>query len=256
MLVAERRSLILEKIHEDKKVIVSELGRQFKVSEETIRRDLEKLSEEGVVTKTYGGAVLKDNSGIDLPFNVRAKVNPEGKRAMAKLVCNKIEDGDHIFLDASTTSVYIAKSIKEKKNLTVVTNSIENLLELSNIEGWNIISTGGCLKPGSMALSGSRALESIRSFNVDRLFLSCKGFDIKCGITDGNDDAALIKQNMIKSSAEVCLVVDSTKFDKTAFSKICKLTDVDVVITDKKPNDMWLEAFKKSGIKCEYCSEE
>ena len=95
MLAVERRNLILEKAHEKKKVIVSELSREFEVSEETIRRDLEKLEEDGHVTKSYGGAVLNEKSSIDLPFNVRWKANPEGKHRIAELICGEIEDGDY-----------------------------------------------------------------------------------------------------------------------------------------------------------------
>ena len=148
MLAAERRNLILEKVHEDKKVIVNVLSKEFDVSEETIRRDLEKLEEDGHVIKSYGGAVINDRSGIDLPFNVRWKANAAGKQKIAEIISHEIEDGDHIMLDASTTAVFIAKNIKHKSRLTVITNSIEILLELSDVSGWDIIATGGLLKAG------------------------------------------------------------------------------------------------------------
>ena len=96
MLAAERRNLILEKVHANKTVIVSELSREFEVSEETIRRDLDKLEEDGHVVKTYGGAVINEKSSIDLPFNVRWKANPEGKHQIAELISNEIEDGRHV----------------------------------------------------------------------------------------------------------------------------------------------------------------
>ena len=128
MLAVERRKLILEKVHQEKKVIVSELSREFGVSEETIRRDLDRLADEGHVIKSYGGAVINEIGSIDLPFNIRWKANSLGKKKIAELINREINDGDHIFLDASTTAVFIAKTIKQKKKLTVITNSIENLL--------------------------------------------------------------------------------------------------------------------------------
>ena len=109
MLAVERRKQILEQVHKDKKVIVSELSRQFRVSEETIRRDLEKLAEDGHVIKSYGGAVINEIGSIDLPFNVRWKSNSIGKQKIADLISQEIQDGEHIFLDASTTAVFIAK---------------------------------------------------------------------------------------------------------------------------------------------------
>ncbi len=252
MLAAERRNLILEKIHENKKVIVNELSREFDVSEETIRRDLEKLEEDGHVIKSYGGAVLNEKSSIDLPFNVRWKANPVEKQKIAELVNKEIEEGDHIILDASTTAVFIAKSIKNKKHLTVITNSIEILLELSDVSGWDIIATGGHLKSGTMALVGKNASDSIRSYNVEKAFFSCKGIDLEKGVTDGNDDSGSMKQNILSSAGKNYLAVDSTKFGKAAFSRICGLSEVDVVVTDKKPADDWLKAFEKLGVECRY----
>ncbi len=252
MLAAERRNIILEKVYENKKVIVSELSRALEVSEETIRRDLEKLEEDGHVIKSYGGAVLNEHSSIEIPFNVRWKANPSGKQKIAELVSRQIEEGDHIFLDASTTAVFIAKHIKQKRRITIITNSIENLLELSNVPDLEVISTGGVLKAGTMSLSGKKTGDSISAYNADKVFFSCKGIDLGKGIADGNDETAGVKQAMIESAAKVYLAVDSTKFGKSAFARICDLSAVDVVITDKRPEEEWMELFDKEGIACIY----
>lgn len=250
MLAVERRNLILEKAHENKKVIVSELSREFEVSEETIRRDLDKLEEDGHVTKSYGGAVLNEKSSIDIPFNVRWKANPEGKQRIAELICEEIKDGDHIMLDASTTAVFIAKNIKQKRHLTVITNSIEILLELADVTGWDIMATGGELKPNSMSLIGKKASDGIASYHVDKAFFSCKGIDLKNGITDGNVETGGIKQNMLAAADKVYLAADSSKFGRTAFSKICDLSAVDCVVTDAEPDREWLEAFERVKTAC------
>lgn len=255
MLAAERRNLILEKVHEDKKVIVSELSREFDVSEETIRRDLDKLEEDGHVIKSYGGAVINEKSSIDLPFNIRWKANPHGKQKIAELISQEIEDGDHIMLDASTTAVFIAKNIKQKRHLTVITNSIEILLELSDTTGWDIIATGGLLKSDSMSFLGRKAADGISSYHVDKVFLSCKGIDLEKGVTDGNDETGGVKQKMISAAGKVYLAVDSTKFGKIALSKICGLSEIDVIITDKKPDSRLLKALRELGVECIYAGK-
>ncbi len=252
MLAAERRNLILEKIHAEKKVVVGELSREYEVSEETIRRDLEKLEEEGHVTKSYGGAVLNETNLIELPYSVRRKVNPVAKQRIAELVTKEIEENDHIFLDASTTSVFIAKNIKHMEHLTVITNSIENLLELSDVTGWDIVSTGGFLKPGTMSLCGWKAAEALRAYHVDKAFLSCKGATIEKGITDGNDETAGIKQAMIDSAGKVYLAADSSKLDNTAFSYICGFDRIDTFITDKEPDTRWREFLTNNNIEIIY----
>ena len=126
MLAIERRREILARLSVSGKVIVSELAKDFDVTEETIRRDLEKLDKEGLASKTYGGAVSKHSSALDLPYNVRESVNVEQKQTIADKIFDIIQDGDRIMADSSSTALYIIKRIKEKKNLTIITNSVIN----------------------------------------------------------------------------------------------------------------------------------
>lgn len=252
MLALERRNLILEKLQEEKRVVVSELSQQFNVSEETIRRDLEKMEKEGLATKSYGGAVLNESTSIDMPFNVRKKENVGGKQKIAELVAQQIHDGDHIILDASSTAVFIAKAIKEKENLTVITNSIEIIIELSDVSDWNIICSGGSLKEGYLALVGPKTAEGLSSFNADKAIFSCKGIDMEKGVTDGNELFSQAKQMMMSASKEAILAIDSSKFDKVAFSRLCGAGDLDLVITDRRPEDRWMSFFEAHGIRCIY----
>ena len=131
MLAAERRQLILDKLQEEKKVVVAELSELFAVSEETIRRDLDKFEKQGIVTKGYGGAVLKEDDKADMPFNIRKKKNMQGKRVIGEILERLIRDGESIMVDPSTTSVSITKALRSKSNLSIITNSIE---ASSNIE--------------------------------------------------------------------------------------------------------------------------
>lgn len=252
MLALERRNLILEQLQEEKRVVVSELSQRFRVSEETIRRDLEKLEKEGIATKSYGGAVLNESTSIDMPFNVRKKENVTGKQQIGELAASLVHDGDHIILDASSTAVFIAKAIKEKSNLTVITNSIEIIIELSDVSDWNIICSGGSLKEGYLALVGPKTVESFQSFNADKAFLSCKGIDLEKGVTEGNELFSQAKQKMIESARESILAIDSSKFGKIAFSKLCDAQELDIIITDVKPQEHWLNYFQSLNIDCLY----
>ncbi|HPU59193.1 MAG TPA: DeoR/GlpR family DNA-binding transcription regulator, partial [Candidatus Avimonas sp.] len=141
MLAIERKNQILAKLIMDGKVLVSDLSREYGVTEETIRRDLEKLEKEGLAKKTYGGAVRVDNLNADIPFYVRKQTNVESKQYIASIIGSMINDGDYLMLDSSTTALYVIKHILHKKKITLITNSIEILLELSNKSGWTIIST-------------------------------------------------------------------------------------------------------------------
>jgi DeoR/GlpR family transcriptional regulator of sugar metabolism len=252
MLALERRNRILEKLQAEKRVVVSELSQLYDVSEETIRRDLDKLEKEGLATKSYGGAVIREDLSIDLPFNIRKNQNVAGKQKMAEIVASLVKEGEHIFLDASTTAVFVAKALKEKEHLTVVTNSVEIILELSDVSGWNIISTGGEMKEGYLAFLGSRTEEAIRSCYVDKVIFSCKALDFGRGIMESQEAFGSTKRSMIASAREKILVLDSTKFDQTAFSIAGKLRDVDVVVTDVRPPEKWLRCFEDMSITCLY----
>lgn len=255
MLALERRNLIIEKLQEEKRVVVSELSQLFGVSEETIRRDLDKLDRDGLAVKSYGGAVLSENLASDMPFNIRKKKNVKGKQKIAEIISKLIEDGDHIILDASTTAVFVANAIKQKQNLTVITNSIEVVIELSEVSDWNIISTGGNLKEGYLALTGPRTMEGLGSYNVEKAILSCKGLDMEKGMTDSNEEFALAKQVMLKSAKKRIAAVDSSKFDVVAFSKIAEIAQFNVIVTDRKPEEKWLDLFRGLGVECLYPEE-
>lgn len=254
MLAIERRNEILEKLQTDRRVVVSELSQLYDVSEETIRRDLEKLVNDGYAIKSYGGAVINENINIELPFNIRKNRNILGKQHIADLVADLVKDGDSLMLDASTTAVYIAKALQEKgrKNLTIITNSIEIIIELFDIQDWTVLSTGGVSREGSFALVGPQTDRMLTCYHVDKAIISCKGIDISAGFTDSDDLHANNKRTMLAAAKEKILAIDSSKFDRVAFTEIGTLDDLTAVITDEKPEEKWLQVFKDSDVQCIY----
>ena len=254
MLAVERRNLILEKLQDERKVVVSELSTLFDVSEETIRRDLDKLDRQGLAVKSYGGAVLNENAGLDMPFNVRKKRNSREKQEIGALVSGLIQEGEQIIVDPSTTAVAVVKALKSRKKLTVISSSIEVMIELSDVSGWEVICTGGTLRENYLTLTGSRAEDVIRSFNADKVILSCKGLDREKGVTDAHEMLSRLKQAMLQSARQRILAVDHSKFGNVAFSRICELQAIDIVVTDRRPDEQWMEYFAENGIECLYDS--
>lgn len=252
MLAIERRNAIIARLNMDGKVIVTDLAQEFGVTEETIRRDLEKLDAEGIAKKTYGGAVANKSLNVDLPSSVRKRANVELKQRIAEKIAPMINDGDYVMADASSTAMYVIKCIKHKKNITLITNSVEILYELSDHNDWNILSTGGSLKPGALALVGSTAEKMIRDFHVDIAICSCKGIDFNMGLTDSNEKDAGMKQAIFSSAARKVLAIDSTKFNRIAFTKVCDVGDVDVIVTDARPDDKWVDFLKGTGTELVY----
>lgn len=252
MLAIERRNAILEKLQEERRVVVSELSVLYEVSEETIRRDLDKLENEGYAIKSYGGAVLNENTNLDLPFSIRKNRNVVGKQRIAEKVSQMICDGDKIFLDASSTAVAIAQAIKTKKNLTVITNSLEIAIELLEGSDCKVISTGGVAIDSSYALVGHMTDKMISSYYVDKAIISSKGFDLQAGFTDSDERHAQNKKSMLEGAKVKILAVDSSKFKRISFAKIGDLRDVTMIVTDKKPETEWLTTFEEYGVECIY----
>ena len=252
MLPIERRNEILQKLMFDGRVVVSELAEKYGVTEETIRRDLEKLEEDGYAKKTYGGAVRNDSVTGELPYTVRKQTNVGGKKYIAEIIGSLIQDGDSLLLDGSTTALFTVKSIFTKENLTIITNSVEMLLDLPQAHNWNIISTGGFYRSESMAFYGNAAEEKIRNYHVDYAILSCKGIDTEKGITDTREQFAELKKAFFGSARKVILAVDHTKFDKISFVYFGDFDDIDVVVTDVEPDERWKHLFAEKNIELYY----
>jgi DeoR/GlpR family transcriptional regulator of sugar metabolism len=251
MLAAERRKKIIELAHQEKKVLVSTLSRMFGVTEETIRRDLEKLEQEGIVSRTYGGAMLNRHTNEDLPFTTRNVLNTEIKRSIAIKALDLINDGDTLMVDPSSTSFEFMKMLSNKKNLTVITNSINILHDFSSSE-INIISTGGNLRPRSLSLVGPVAQATLERYNVDKAIISCKGIDLEKGITESNEPECELKRHMLRQCEKFILLADHTKFDKVAFTVLSELNRIDYLITDQLPSKKWSRRLHDLGIETIY----
>jgi len=242
MLVPERHKKIVQIINDKKNVRVNELSKLFAVTEETIRRDLEKLEAKNKLQRTHGGAVAMDDSDDDeIPFNDRQVLNRNEKMDVAKVAMSLIDEQDIIFLDASTTALYLAKLLPNME-LTVLTNSLLVASELANRSKIQVIMTGGTLSKTSLSLVGPTAIRSIEHFYVDKVFFSCKGFHKDWGISDSNEQQANVKREMIKMSEQVILLLDFSKINQKSFAYIEDKSVLDCLIVDQKANEDYLQS--------------
>lgn len=248
MKAFERKERIIQELHRQKKVLVSQLAASFEVTEETIRRDLEKLEQEGIVTRNYGGAVLNAHANDDLPYQTRNTRNIEEKRTIARLLLPLINNGDTLMTDSSSTVFEALKLLDtERENLTVITNSVIVLNEL-NQTSHTIISTGGALRPKASSLTGPAARQTIQNYNVDAALFSCKGLSMSSGITDSNEPESELKQFMSQQASRTILLSDSSKFDQVGFVKMLDLKQISYIITDQKPSDDWISFLENQHI--------
>ena len=251
MLGIERRKKIMEQLNAHQKVYVQDLSKLFDVTDETIRRDLEKLEQQNLVKRCYGGAIINDHTSQDISFLKRIDINSTNKKYIAKKAEILVNDGDTLMVDASTTCLSLLRHLRDKKNLTIITNSIRVINEFVNSD-YNIISTGGNLRAHSYALVGKTACDTLQKYYVDTAIISCKALSIQRGLMESNEPESIIKQQMIAQAQKTILLADSTKFDKTAFTHTCTLDKIDYIVTNKEPEKEWLEFIHKNNIKIMY----
>jgi len=237
LLVAERQRKIVDLVNERLSVRVTELSRIFSVTEETIRRDLEKLEREQQLVRTHGGAVCIHEEQNEVSYLEREIRNAEEKKSIAAEAVKHIEPGDQIVLDASSTAWYLAKELPDIP-IIVLTNSIKAAIELNKKEQIKVISTGGILLSPSLSYVGPLAERSLGMYHVNKAFLSCIGVHLERGLSDSNESQALVKKKMIEIADETFLMVDSSKFGVRAFSQITSLYDIDTIITDSKIHEV------------------
>ncbi len=231
MLVAERYDKIVTLVNERGSIRVSELSELCGVTEETIRRDLDRLEQQGKVRRSHGGAVSVKEAQAETPYFEREVMHQEEKKRIARAAVALIEPYDRIALDASSTAWYMA-SILPDIPLTVLTNSIKVALELSSKEKIEVISTGGILAARSLSYVGPMAERSLEAYYVEKAFISCKGVHPERGISESNELQAMVKHKLIKQAANVYILADASKIGVQAFTHVAGWEDIDAVITD------------------------
>lgn len=248
MLAIQRREKIMELLREDGSAKVLDLARLFKVTEVTIRQDLEKMDREGLITREHGGAYLKNMQDQVQSFSLSHQENMDKKEIIAQKCLEFIEPGDTIILDSGTTTTEVAKKLKGKKNLTVITNALNIALILGAEPGIEVVVTGGEFKPPTLSLTGQKAADFFKGLHAQKLFLATAGISLKAGLTYPSISDLVVKKAMIDSSETTYLVADSTKMGKAAFASLGALSLIDYIITDAGIEEKSMQLLKDNEI--------
>lgn len=248
MFPEERRRAIVDLVNKDKSVLVKDLVKIFGVTNETIRRDLIRLEKEGKLKKGHGGAYVDDSVKNDIHVNIRETVYIKEKDKIGYSASKLVKDGDAIILDGSTTSFYILKHLKNKENLTIITNSLKISNVVSKLNHMDLFLLGGKLDHITGSFLGEDAKDILNNYFVDISFVSCRGVSMDAGITDGNPEQGLLRRKMLERGKRKVLVLDKTKFDLTSFYLISEFENIDDVIVDVPLNSEWKNFFEKKEI--------
>jgi DeoR/GlpR family transcriptional regulator of sugar metabolism len=255
MLRPERELLIISKLKVEKIVHLADLSRAIGVSENTIRRDLQRLQSMGILKRTHGGAMfVEDNrenhNSDDVDWLARLKQFPSEKERIGSRAAELVHDGDAVILDAGTTTMQIARHLQEKRNLTVVTNAVNIGLELARNVSVTVVLTGGILRELSQSLVGPLTEEFLAgTIHVDTLFLSAGGVSVEAGVTNANTIEVPIKRAMIRAARHVILVVTHEKLGKRSFTQVTPLEALSGIVTDSGADPALVSAFEARGTK-------
>jgi DeoR/GlpR family transcriptional regulator of sugar metabolism len=248
MLANQRRVKILELIREDGSAKVNNLARIFKVTEVTIRQDLEKLEGDGFIKREHGGAYLKNVEDSVRSFIPLNKDNLDKKLCIGKKAAELVEPGDTIILDSGSTVTEIAKNLTGKRGITVITNALNIALMLGAEPGIEMIVTGGEFKPPTLSLTGQKAASFFEGLHVDKLFLATAGISLRSGLTYPSISDIVVKKAMIDAADVTYLVADSTKIGKNAFASLGALSLIDYIITDPDIDPEHMQLFRDHDI--------
>ena len=232
MLNLERRNEILQLIEEHGRVEVGELSRHFKTSEVTIRNDLKELHRRGLVRRAHGGAIRLETVSVDPSLQVKAGIRADEKRRIGEAAAALVNDGDSIILDSGTTTQQIARQIKDKRGLKVITNGLNIATELRGVKEVQLILLGGVVRHNSFSVVGHFTQEMLGQLSADKLFIAVDAVDLDFGLSTPNLEESQVNQAMARVAKETILVADSSKFGKRSLSRIIPLSAVRTIVTD------------------------
>ena len=229
-------------------VTTVEVAKALAATEETVRRDFEVLEAGGHLSRKHGGAVRINDSQIDLPLDSRETANVAEKEAIAKVALTQMRKGDTLFLDASSTVFHLA-CLLPNLGLTVLTNALKVAVELARQPAVEVILVGGVVNHSSLSALGALTDQMLESYHVQKAFMSCRGLDTRCGLSEANAEQAGLKRKIIRLSDQTVVLADHTKMGLKSTYFFAKLGGVDILITDRPPERQLKQALKRGGCK-------
>ena len=244
----KRREEIMELIHSQGKVKVSELSEIYSISEVSIRKDLEALEAQGQLSRIHGGAVGLNKLYLNMDLTERYKTNAASKKDIAELAAKFIDDNDTIMMNAGTTLTYVLRALRGKKNISIVTNSVQNATEAALYPDFNVILLGGELDSKYQFTYGQDAIRQLENYHATKCILSVDGISAESGLTLYYSNEAELARRMIECSDMSMVVADSSKLGKNVFARITDAQKMKLLVTNKSENFEELKKLRKLGV--------
>lgn len=252
LFIEEKQNEILKCIDRVEKITIEDIMSLLKVSRSTIRRYLIDLERKNLIIRTRGGALKKRYFKYEFSLNEKKDLNLDKKKKIAQIAKRFINEGDVIYISGGTTTLELAKILFDVKDLVVFTNAINILLELVSNSGISIKLIGGDFRKKTFSMVGQEAISYLDRYNFDKAFVGVNGISSDEGFTTPNELEAIVDGKVVRKSKEVFILADESKFGAVAFSTICKIEDVNYIITNKQLNSSLARDIQKTGVKIVY----
>jgi DeoR/GlpR family transcriptional regulator of sugar metabolism len=228
----ERQAQLLRFIQQRSRATVNELALEFGVSVATVRRDLDALAEQGVVTRFHGGAVAVRQAPPEQPVLQRNAEQAEEKERIGRAAAGLIEDGDTIFLGSGTTVLAVAKHLRTRRDLTVITNSVLVLNELSSAPYITVVGLGGLLRSSEMSLIGHITEQALAEVRVQKIIMGIHAIDVEHGLTNDYLPETMTDRAILGQGGRVIIVADHSKCGRVSIAFLAPLSAIDTLVTD------------------------
>ena len=248
MSKAERKEKIRQLVHETGGVSVTELCAHFGVSEATIRRDLEELGTKGVVQRVHGGAIRLQSPAPEPPILQRTHDQAEFKDQIGRAAAELIGDGETVFLGSGSTVLAVAKYLRGRRSLTVISNSLPVINLLADSPDITVIALGGLLRQSELSLIGHIAEHSLVELRADKVVMGIRAVHLEHGLTNDYLPETMTDRAVVKLSNKVILVADHTKVGRTAPALVAPLSAVDTLVTDSGVAPEVVQGLTDAGI--------
>lgn len=245
---AERQKQILSLLTRQRRLSVAEIVKQFEISHATARRDLETLALLGKVLRVHGGVIAVEQAPPELPILQRAEEQVEEKIRIGRAVAERISDNETVFLGSGTTVLEVARNLRQRANLTVITNSLAVLNVLAGCEGVTVVSLGGMLRSSELSFIGHITEEALANIRVGRVIMGTRGLSLEHGLTNDYLQETLTDRAILKIGNEVMIVADHTKLNRVSTVLLAPLTSMNTLVTDSSADPKFIQALKKQKI--------
>lgn len=247
MLAAERHQQILEALKERGSLRTKDVATELDVTDETIRKDFEFLEQQGLLVRSHGGAIPSKRVIRELSLTERQLINREAKNAIAKAAAKRIQPGETIFIDASSTALTITQYLPSF-HFTVITNALDVVEALAAVENIDLICTGGLFERRSRSMIGLVAERTLHRYNIHRIFFSGSGLDLERGVSEGNSRQAAFKEHVIAAAEDVCLLADDSKIGVKSAFFFAECSQLTSLVTTKNADAAILDSLGNMGI--------